>query len=266
MAGEIRIVVLHGIGRHSEDFYKELEIGLSRELDSLGVGAYKISGFLFSDISQPNQDRYWESVDPKTISIDRFREVFLHYFGDAGAYGTRHDDRSGNYRKIHVKLEHFLSHELEQLNHEGTLIVLAHSFGGHVFSNFYWDYLKRIIKPRRLRGLSSCFKLFITTGCNIPVFIAGFERPEPFKIPNPDFRWINIYDKDDILGWPLRPLGGGFQNAGFIEDRIVDSGLPFLSHMRYWTNRRSLKIIAEAIAETAARNQIIQLSAPDPSA
>lgn len=266
MAGEIRIVVLHGIGRHSEDFYKELETGLSRELDILGVGENKISGFLFSDISQPNQDRYWESVDPKSISMDRFREVFLHYFGDAGAYGTRPYDRKGNYRKIHAKLELFLSNELDALNHKGTLIILAQSFGGHVFSNFYWDYLKKIVKPRRLKGLSNCLKLLVTTGCNIPVFIAGLDRPEPFNIPNPDFRWINIYDKDDILGWPLRPLGGGFQNAGFIEDRIVDSGLPLLSHMKYWTNRRSLKIIAEAIAETAAQNQMLQLSTPEPSA
>lgn len=251
MAGEIRIVVLHGIGRHSEDFYKELEAGLSAELSILGIEEISITGFLFSDISQANQDRYWESVDPKSISMDRFREVFLHYFGDAGAYGTRPDDRSGNYRKIHRRLESFLIHELDELKHDGTLIILAQSFGGHVFSNFYWDYLKKILKPKGLRGLSKSFKLFITTGCNIPVFVSGLDRPEPFPMPNPDFRWINIYDKDDILGWPLLPLGGGFRNAGFIEDIIVDSGLPFLSHMKYWTNRRSLKTIAEAVARTA---------------
>ena len=253
MAARIRIVVLHGIGRQSENFYKELETGLTKELDHLDVPDRNISGFLYADIAQPHQDRYWNSMDRKSISMDRFRKIFLHYFGDAGAYGTRPHDKKGNYRKIHGKLEQFLAGELNQLAEDGIFIVLAQSFGGHVFSNFYWDYRKRMVKPRRLKGFSERFRLFITTGCNIPVFVAGLERPEPFPWPNPDFHWINIYDKDDILGWPLGPLGGGFSNSDFIEDRIVDSGLPLLSHMNYWTNRRSLKMIAEAIAEVVAR-------------
>ncbi len=253
MTRKISIIVLHGIGRQAVDFYKELETGLIRELDALNLSECRISGFRYSDVAQPNQDTYWKSLDKKSIRMDRFREIFLYYLGYAGAYGNRPHDKNGNYRKIHCKLELFLSQELKLLTDNGMLVVLAQSFGAYVFSNFYWDYRKRFIKPRRLKGFSERFKLFITTGCNIPVFVAGIENPEPFPRPNQKFRWINIYDKDDVMGWPLMPLGGGFNQIDFIEDRIVDSGLPLLSHMHYWTNRRSLKMIAGAIAEASAR-------------
>ncbi|MDF1569935.1 MAG: hypothetical protein P1P77_18110, partial [Spirochaetaceae bacterium] len=114
-------------------------------------------------------------------------------------------------------------------------------------------YTKRLVKPRRLKGLPGEFRLFITTGCNIPVIVAGLEHAEPFTRPNKDFRWINIYDKDDILGWPLRPLGGGFGMNDWIEDRVIDAGLPLVSHMNYWKSKNSLKIIADAIAEAQSR-------------
>jgi len=252
--GRIRIVVLHGIGRQTEGYWLHLESGLTREFRNRNILDWSIHGFLYSDIAELHQDRYWNALDKKTVSMDRFRELFLYYFGDAGAYGTRPGDKQGNYRKIHGRLEKRLAEVISGMPQNGFLVVLAQSFGSHVFSNFYWDYTKKLVKPRRLKGLPGKFRLFITTGCNIPVIVAGLEHAEPFTRPNKDFQWINIYDKDDILGWPLRPLGGGFGMSDWIEDRIIDAGLPLVSHMNYWKSKNSLKIIADAVAEAQRRN------------
>ncbi|MDF1568449.1 MAG: hypothetical protein P1P77_10565, partial [Spirochaetaceae bacterium] len=103
--GRIRIVVLHGIGRQTDGFWSHLESGLTREFQDRNIFDWSIHGFLYSDIAERHQDRYWKALDKKTVSMDRFRELFLYYFGDAGAYGTRPGDKQGNYRKIHARLE-----------------------------------------------------------------------------------------------------------------------------------------------------------------
>lgn len=51
---------------------------------------------------------------------------------------------------------------------------------------------------------------WVTTGCNIPLFVAAHKTMniKPIQPPNgsPTFKWLNIYDPDDVLGWPLQPL------------------------------------------------------------
>ena len=90
----------------------------------------------------------------------------------------------------------------------------------------------RFLKLTSLRNL-------VTTGCNIPLFISGISPRKSFKKPNPDFRWDNYYDPDDVLGWPLRQLGSQFS---YINDHDINVGgaltnwNPF-SHSYYWSDR-----------------------------
>ena len=93
----------------------------------------------------------------------------------------------------------------------------------------------------------------MTTGCNIPIFVTGMEQIQ--AIYNDrwgyNFRWINIFDHDDLLGWPLTPLGvdydpdrRGLSYADIVEDMQINahggvrgyfarSWNPF-SHWQYW--------------------------------
>ena len=68
---------------------------------------------------------------------------------------------------------------------------------------------------------------------NVPLFAARGPSPVAFARPNDRFRWMNIFDKDDILGWPIRPLGGDFQ-AIWITDHQENTGGPLRSHTNYW--------------------------------
>ena len=69
------------------------------------------------------------------------------------------------------------------------------------------------------------------------------QNPEIFgpALANP--RWINIWDKDDIIAWPIESL---MQHSPSVEDMYVDIG-DFLSqtHNAYWNNRGVHRKIAK---------------------
>ncbi|MBM3948950.1 MAG: hypothetical protein FJ312_06890 [SAR202 cluster bacterium] len=105
-----------------------------------------------------------------------------------------------------------------------------------------------------------------TAGCNIPLFVSGKAKIEAIHKPNPDFQWLNFYDNDDFLGWPLKPLSTGFPNSyDAVVARDIEmnaSGLPgFLNwlkswtpaaHTAYWESDGFIKPVAEGIARVHA--------------
>jgi hypothetical protein len=111
---------------------------------------------------------------------------------------------------------------------------------------------------RRLQTLER----FLTTGCNIPVFVAGHDIIEPIdrnKLGR-GFRWINQFDADDALGWPLRELSRGYE--ALVEDVRVNasggalfswlkSASPY-SHTQYWRTGAVLDRIARELQSLIA--------------
>ena len=78
---------------------------------------------------------------------------------------------------------------------------------------------------------------------------------KPIAAPTPDFKWINIYDPDDALGWPLQPLSPEY--AALVEDRPINAGQGMmnwilkswnpLSHLVYWSDDRVLDAVDELL-------------------
>ncbi|MNE49356.1 hypothetical protein D3C80_1438690 [compost metagenome] len=95
-----------------------------------------------------------------------------------------------------------------------------------------------------------------TTGCNIPLFVAGHLRIEAIKA-HPDFKWFNFFDEDDVLGWPLRPLSPSYDRL--VEDLAVNVGSGLvgtlvkswnpLSHEGYWSDAAVVRHIASSIRQ-----------------
>ena len=58
-------------------------------------------------------------------------------------------------------------------------------------------------------------------------------------------RWINLWDKDDVIAWPVEPL---MQGAGdVVVDRYIDvSDTPTEAHTAYWTSEEIHNAIAAA--------------------
>jgi hypothetical protein len=74
-----------------------------------------------------------------------------------------------------------------------------------------------------------------TTGCNIPIFVAAHKRMTiiPIDRPTPKFKWLNFYDPDDVLGWPLQPLSDEY--AALVKDHKINAGRGLLKWLTSWT-------------------------------
>lgn len=64
----------------------------------------------------------------------------------------------------------------------------------------------------------------------------GLLRNDPaFGPPLPGPRWVNIWDKDDVIAWPVEPLMA--EAGSSVVDRYIDvSDSPTSAHGAYWTS------------------------------
>ncbi len=92
------------------------------------------------------------------------------------------------------------------------------------------------------------------------VFVAGLRDIAPFARPNAGFEWYNYYDKDDLLGYPLRPLtrAGKRPYEGLVTgDIAVRAGFgPLGSHLNYLERGRVVAAIASRIGRLALSGSV----------
>ncbi len=102
-----------------------------------------------------------------------------------------------------------------------------------------------------------------TLGSPIALWTLRFENSgEPIAFPGsgvgaryPGLRsaWINFYDRDDIVGYPIRGLSAKYQQA-VTEDRAVTVGPRFVRntpvvHPWYWNDSAVMGPIGAALAD-----------------
>ena len=135
---------------------------------------------------------------------------------------------------------------------KAPLTFITHSLGTVIASDFIYDRSKE----RRLKSLEGFHERFyleniFTIGSPLALFSLRYNGPEAFQNPihvESSFgRWLNIYDGDDPVGMPLRPLNDAYKSA-VSRDIKVESGIYGLSHIGYFTKSKTLDIIAKKLA------------------
>lgn len=237
------------------------------------------------------------------VDDTNFRRMALQGLGDAAAYQKTRNYRNSAYFEIQGKVREAIDMLDQRGEPDRPLVLIGHSLGCHILSTFAWDtysmrrrlperdqdgdnkmqefaaYLSDGSPFRRLETLAG----FVTMGCNMPLFTFTFgpERIVPItkaRLPteHPAFpgaglpadikaraRWLNFYSRNDLLGYPLKPLNADYA----AEERIVDIPviserlwrraltLPFpalatyAAHTGYWTHRRVVKDTAKLLAD-----------------
>ncbi len=267
MANRVAVAVIHGMGSQGNDrqdldaisfssgLYKALRKRMGKDVFE-NVAWREI---FWADILQDRQEKFVKkSLKAKGARWLKTRRFVMHSLADAACYRrTRDDENDDIYFQIHERVFKTIA-RLEELAGEGTpLIVLAHSLGGHIMSNYIYDMRKG---TPEIEGASRFQKMqtmagFVTFGCNIPVFSFSYqpEKVIPISFPGdaiPENKrlnpwWLNLNDKDDALGMPLSGVSPQYQaleDAGQLQDRWIDSGnlLEFwnpASHNGYWKDR-----------------------------
>jgi len=98
---------------------------------------------------------------------------------------------------------------------------------------------------------------FITFGCNIPLFTFAVDKPVPIRLPatrlparfKEKARWLNFYDPDDVLGWPLKPVSSAYARVVDADIRLqvggAVGGWTPAAHLLYWRDRRFARHVAD---------------------
>jgi hypothetical protein len=151
--------------------------------------------------------------------------------------------------------------------------VIAHSLGTVIASNYLYDLevypRKRIIAKtvRQAMGKTpldrgETLASLYTLGSPIAMWSLRYENYGiPVAVPSPklakrrrdlETEWVNFYDQDDIIGYPLRSLNDHYRKA-VNEDIEVNTGNIFTSwnpasHTEYWTDNDVTVRVAEGLA------------------
>ena len=263
MAKNIAVITIHGMGDTSPNYHKNLERKLRKYVGkSLWDEEVHLESIFYQDLLQGNQEDYWDEIDDEyKLKWDFLRKFMLFSFADAASIEHSLRNDLSLYLNVHKAIAKGFDNAFEKLgNQNKPVIVIAHSLGCEQVSNYIWDAMnnKRFFETPiadladkdSFRRFGTCMS-FVTTGCNIPIFRAGFDNPQVFERPNNEFQWQNYFDAHDVLGYPIKNMSDSF-NTEWIVDKKVDVG-GFLtgwnpaSHGEYWTDKDVLKPISKDI-------------------
>jgi len=268
VAIKLAVMVIHGIGVDTQPGFADAMIAeLKGRIDSAKKSSAEVafSSIYWADITQPAQSAYLraarQSADLDFMSV---RQFVIGALGDAAAYQYVQGRKDSTQETIHDRIRASIRALYEtQLNRKAVpLIFMAHSLGGHIISNYIWDLQHRNVPKVGLSPFEKCWTLagMITFGCNIPLFTFAHRKVVPIKFPGrrlskaqkAQAQWLNYYDPDDVLGYPLKPLSAAYDKVVNADITVNVGGLLSswnpASHSHYWTDNSFTKPVAKVLA------------------
>jgi hypothetical protein len=275
------LLTVHGMGETPRDYAEKLFHAVAGRLGALAAQV-DFRSVYYQDILKPNQEAVWARVSETTsLRYADLRRFLLFGFGDAAGLENRKEIDGSVYELAQEAIARQL---LGVARHDPTtsVVFLAQSLGGQVLSSYIYDAQKaaagglvqagiwkdidawtlralgeRLTEPEKRFLAGATCSAFVTTGCNIPIFCAAHKQMDirPIARPTARFEWINLYDPDDALGWPLQPLSPGY--AALVDDRAINAGQGAvtwilkswnpLSHSAYWGDAQVLDLLAQRL-------------------
>ena len=259
---KIGVLTLHGVGSHHEGsafdarFRKTLQEKAGKKTTIVVKTVYYLGA------SSSRQAQLWKELDrledkvPSSLDHTIIRKLMLASVGDALAYANNPTNKNSFYRSAHEKVRIAVDELRTELGDNRPVVVVANSLGCKVIFDYLCDAQSRHgiwegkEAPSDFQKLAN-LRLLITTGCNLPFFESAVPaKQQRFFRVHKDFQWVNFYDRDDVLGWPLRPLGGPFKQLVQDEERNK-IGSFLTAHSRYWKNEKLNEEIAARMLEVA---------------
>ncbi len=282
---DVVLVTVHGMGETAPDYAADLGQRVRARLGMRLAAQVDFRSVYYQKILKPNESEVWRRVSATSaVRYDRLRKFLLFGFGDAAGLENRKEDSGSVYELAQIEIAKTLLDAYVANGPDTPVVLLSHSLGCQVLSSYIYDAQKarsglpvaagvwkdidhwsRSLQGRALSEPEKSFLAcgtalgWITTGCNIPIFVAAHKEMTiiPISAPRPSFRWINIYDPDDVLGWPLQPLSEGYRLL--VEDRAINAGRGVinwivkswnpLSHSSYWQDEQVLAPLASMLTQ-----------------
>lgn len=274
---KLAIAVIHGMGSEDQFFSVELKHRITEEYVNQEEGRHEDDliwqELYWGDLVRDQQKQLLENANyKKDLTYMNLRELFVDHLGSTLAY------RTSMYDVIHARIKENLSKlcSHHRIDAESTpLVVLAHSFGSIIMSDYIYDIQKRQaeVEGGKLEGISNLEQFrtlagFITFGSpmtlfslqensefNKPINIVGAALSDKLK---ERVKWNNYYDKDDIIAYPLKGLNKTYKKL-INEDHEINVGSAATSwnpacHNGYWEDKDFYKPVAAYFAELRAKH------------
>ena len=272
MTQKLAVIVIHGLGKQDKDF-------ASAFIKDLHASFSRISGENNPEARIVVKPVWWASVfaereeelkqklmgAPYNLRYKELREFMIHYLADAVAYQPLKGEEQ-NYEAVHKTISKQLNQLSTEAGADAPLCVISHSLGSVIASNFFYDlqYAQRkteIGNSDTALERGDTLSLFYSCGTTLPLWSLRYTVfDKPIQVPSKGFtakypdvpgEWINFYDKDDILGYPLKSIHPEYDKV-VTEDRDVNVGTLInrwnpLCHNGYLTSSKVITPIAEGL-------------------
>jgi hypothetical protein len=257
------IIIIHGIGKARPGYSRPLTDGITAALKS-GQHENASTSFIFhevlwDDVVAFEQARLVDALNrgfglttinntrnwfqrlihfPKYLINTLRTDIAAQYIEDILSYNAR----SNAYPLIHERVSAALRKVAEDTA-PADLSIIAHSLGTVIASDHIYDCQSQ---GRRLAGQVN-FKNFFTLGSPIALFALKYGGAEiftsPARLEDPSGVWLNIFDKDDPIGYPLKNLNDSY-NQAVTEEVWVNTGWFGIAHTKYFQNPSVHQLIA----------------------
>lgn len=275
---KIAVMILHGAGTPTQSFAEKMIEKISVRFEEKMNGLKSEEALVFvpvfwSTVFETEEKNLWERLQSNAdLDYLKLRQFTVEFLADAIAYQpTTH--KNSNYDKVHAILARGLAELEKQAGSYAPLCVISHSLGSVIASNFFYDLQE---KQENIGGLTwgamnsspigrgETLALFYTLGSPIALWslrFRGYGIPVhiPSKLISNYFsqvsgEWLNFYDKDDILAYPLKSINENYHMTVSEDIQVnaggVLSGWNPLSHTHYESDDKVIKKIVEGLVQT----------------
>jgi hypothetical protein len=208
------------------------------------------------------------------------RKLIITNIGDLINYGGKPGLPHFGYEQTHELVHQTILNLKKQLNDNAPLLIIATSMGTEIINDYIRDRQTANKEGKADPLGNSPFERFetltglFTLGNNLPIFAASQQLDEiqPIDFPSPLLSpelqsiavWENYYDKNDAMGYPIKPLNKHFEKNPKLNDIQINIGgvLTFwntFSHFGYWRSRRLVRRLASYIEELLSFEEDMQI-------
>lgn len=270
----LTVFVVHGLGEPDAEYYHPLRQNVEKHSPHLAssVEWYSVNWY---HLVAARETKVWKNLnDHYQLNQTRLRRYAMSVLATAVSYNSAVRDEESLYQQI----QHYIREQLQRLyqGDEGQgLFLIGHSFGVQVICDYLLDCQNFRMEPRpasAFERMETALGL-ISLGSAQPMFELSEPDPQAPQFPNPrarelfaqhvswekfckQVRWENFYEKDDVLGFPLKILSESYDKS-VRADHSVQAGSLLsrwnpLSHYAYWSSDEVAKKTAEQLSQVLA--------------
>ncbi len=274
MSKKLGLLVIRGSGesgfKRQESFVKRVIKTLEKKgIDTNQIQVQYIDWYTYL---HDQQGKILERVlnASTKIKAKTLRKLVLTNIGDLINYGGIPNLPVQNYEKTHQAVHESILKLKGELEENAPVILVASSFGVEIMNNYIWD--RQHAPANDPLGASAFERLetmvgYFMFGSTLAIFASSNDvdslQPITFPSPNLDDKlksiamWESYYDKNDPLGYPVKPINANYEACNLAEFQI-NVGNPLtswniVSHFGYWKSGKLVKQIALFIEGVLAK-------------